>query len=60
MSNKSTDQKLGEAFVQFKLLTNGQDPEIDAMHIAFESFKQLDGDQIARVLDYLTRRYTRA
>lgn len=45
--------------VSFKLLTNGQDEEIDVMHIIVEAFKQLDGDQIGRTLDYLTRRYTR-
>lgn len=46
--------------VSFKLLTNGEDRELDVMHIAVEAFKQLDGDQIAHVLDYLTKRYTRA
>lgn len=44
--------------VSFPLLTDGKDPELDIMHIAVLAFQQLDGDQIARVLEYLTRRYT--
>lgn len=55
----ATEDQAPPVFVSFKLLTNGKDPELDAINIAFESFKQLDGDQIARALAYLTSRYTR-
>jgi hypothetical protein len=51
--------QLGPVMVSFKLLTNGDDEELDALHIIVETLKRLDGDQIARTLDYLTRRYTR-
>jgi len=54
-----SDDLVPPVFKQFKLLTNGVDTELDVMHIAVEAFKQLDGDQIANVLDYLTKRYTR-
>lgn len=45
--------------VKFRLLTDGKDVEIDALHIIVEVFKQLDGDQIGRSLEYLAKRYTR-
>lgn len=55
----STEDVIGPVSISFQLLTRGEDEELDALHICVETFKQLDGDQIARVLDYLTRRYTR-
>lgn len=45
--------------VAFPLLTGGQDPELDTISIVVECMKQLDGDQIGRVLEYLTKRYMR-
>lgn len=46
-------------YKQFKLLTNGIDDEIDAMHIIVEAMAGLNGDQVRRVLAYLSQRYAR-
>lgn len=54
MSSQSTDPVM----VSFPLLTDGKDPELDAIHIVVTTFKQLDGDQIGRILEYLLARYT--
>jgi hypothetical protein len=45
--------------ISFPLLTDGKDPELDAISIVVECMRQLDGDQIGRILEYLTKRYTR-
>jgi hypothetical protein len=59
MSDPQGTDLVPPVYQQYRLLTNGADIELDVMHIAVEAFKQLDGDQIANVLDYLTKRYTR-
>lgn len=57
-----TDQQVQESpwvHKQFKLLTNGADEELDALHIIVEAMGGLDGDQIRRILAYLSERYSR-
>lgn len=53
------DVPVPPVYQRFVLLTAGKDTELDVLNIAVESFKQLDGDQIGRILEYLTKRYTR-
>jgi hypothetical protein len=44
-------------YKQFKLLTNGADEELDTLHIIVEAMGSLHGDQIRRILAYLSERY---
>lgn len=43
----------------FVLITQGDDHELDAIAIIVEVLKPLQGYEIARVLQYLTDRYSR-
>lgn len=44
---------------EFVLVTQGRDYEIDAIGIIIEAMGSLQGYEIARILDYLQKRYTR-
>ena len=44
---------------EFDLLTQGHNPEIDALAIMVELFKDFDGADIRRMLCYLFDRYSR-
>lgn len=45
--------------ISFPLITEGRDTELDVLNIAVLALRQLDGEQIERVLKYLEARYTR-
>jgi hypothetical protein len=45
-------------FKEFLLLTGGNDPELDAIHIIVHAIKGLQGEEIQRVFEYLWDRYT--
>jgi len=44
---------------EFVLVTDGKDPEIDAIGVVIALFKDLQGYEIARILNYLQQRYTK-
>lgn len=56
MSDSISDDRV---HVSFPLLTSGKDPELDTISIVVQCMAQLDGEQIGRILEYLTKRYTR-
>lgn len=53
------DVPVPPVYRRFSLLTNGADQELDTLHIIVEAMGGLDGDQIRRILAYLSERYSR-